>query len=923
MGPRAKVAGLVGCCLALVVGAVPGAAASSRPDVPVTTQASGGHSYIGPAMRHDNHGHWSARVCAPPVRNVADCNALVVTNSNGTPLASASPPAGSYGPSEFHTGYDLPTTTPVGAAQQTIAIVDAYDDPNIESDLATYDSQYGLPACTTANGCFRKVNQNGGTSYPSANGGWAQEISLDVEVAHAICQGCKILLVEASSSSISDLGTAENTAASLGANVISNSYSAADFSGESAYDGYYDHPGVAITASSGDGDYGAQYPATSPYVTAVGGTTLNLNGDASYGSESVWNWGSGTGTGSGCSGYESKPSWQTDPTCTKRMEADVSADADPNTGAAVYDSYSYQGQSGWFQIGGTSLSAPLIAGVYALTGAPQAAGQTGARSIWTHASLLHDVTTGNNGTCTVSYYCTARTGYDGPTGNGTPNGLAAFTADFAPTATPSTQTVTRGGSTTYTVSLVQTSFPDNVTLSATGLPTGTTATFSPTSISGNATSTVTVTTSPTTPTGNHTLTIKGTSGALTHSTTVALTVDGTGSYTLSVSRSGSGSGSVTSSPSGISCGATCSAGFADGTVVTLTASPAAGSSFAGWSGACTNGSGSCTVTMDQARSVSATFDPIPSYSLTVSKSGSGSGTVTSSPAGISCGSTCSYAYESGKSVTLTASPVTGSTFAGWSGACTNSTGTCTVTMSQARSVTASFGLIPETLSVSRSGNGSGTVGSSPAGISCGSACSHSYAYRTAVTLTATAQTGSSFAGWSGACSGSGSCTVKLDQARSVTATFSRILETLTVAKKGHGRGKVTSLPAGISCGKTCGHSYDYGSVVTVTAKAGKRSVFAGWSGACTGKAPCTLSLSAARFVRASFRRVCLVPKVKGKRLRVAQRSIKARGCRVGKIRHVFSATVKKGHVISQKPRPHRRRKYYARLELVVSKGRKH
>jgi uncharacterized protein (DUF2141 family) len=814
MGSKAKVAGLVAACLALAVGAVPGSASSSRPSPAAVV--GGGQGYIGPAVRHDSHGHWAARVCAPPAQGTANCNAMVVTDSKGKPLASASPPPGSYGPSQFHTGYNLPTTMPTGAAQQTIAIVDAYDAPNIESDLATYDSQYGLPACTTANGCFRKVDQNGGTSYPKADGGWAQEISLDVEIAHAICQNCKILLVEASSASYANLGTAEDTAASLGATVISNSYGGSDSAGESAYDLYYDHPGVAITVSTGDSDYGAEYPATSPYVTAVGGTTLNLNGDGSYNSESVWNWGGGVGTGSGCSGFESKPSWQTDPTCSKRMEADVSADADPNTGAAVYDSYSYKGQSGWLQFGGTSLSAPLVAGVYALTGAPQAAGQTGAAWAWTHASLLHDITSGNNGTCSVSYYCTAGTGYDGPTGNGTPNGLAAFTADFTPTAAPATRTVTQGGSATYTVSLIQTSFPDNVTLSASGLPAGATASFSPTTIPGSGTSTLTITTSSTTPTGNHTLTIKGTSGSLSHTTTVTLTVNGVGPYTLSVSKAGTGSGTVTSSPAGIDCGSTCSHDYPGGTQVSLSAVATSGSTFAGWSGAGCSGTGTCTVTMNAAESVTATFNsvPPPSYTLGVSRAGSGSGTVTSSPTGISCGSTCSHAYTSGTKVTLTASPASGSTFAGWSGACSG-TGSCTVTMTAAESVTATFNSVPPpsyTLGVSRAGSGSGTVTSSPTGISCGSTCSHAYTSGTKVTLTASRASGSTFVGWSGAgCSGTGTCTVTMNAAESVTATFNSVPPpsyTLGVSRAGSGSGTVTSSPTGISCGSTCSDEGD-------------------------------------------------------------------------------------------------------------------
>ncbi len=367
----------------------------------------------GAANAHANY----AAVCAAAVGAVAHCDALVVTDAHGNPTASSTPPAGAYGPSQFHTGYALPTTS---TATQTIAIVDAYNDPNIESDLATYDSYYGLPTCSTSNGCFRKVDQSGGTNYPKSNAGWSLEISLDVETAHEICQNCKILLVEATSSSMANLGAAENEAVKLGANVISNSYGSSEYSGEvSDQSSYFNHPGVMITASAGDGGYGVEFPAASQYVTAVGGTTLNLNSDNTYASESAW-----SKTGSGCSSYIAKPTWQLDTGCANRTVGDVSADADPNTGAAVYDSVRYQGQAGWFQVGGTSLSSPLIAAVYALAG--NASSLTYGSNAYAHTSSLHDVTVGSNGTCSPSYLCTAQVGYDGPTGLGTPNGLGAF-----------------------------------------------------------------------------------------------------------------------------------------------------------------------------------------------------------------------------------------------------------------------------------------------------------------------------------------------------------------------------------------------------------------------------------------------------------------------------------------------------------------
>jgi subtilase family serine protease len=357
----------------------------------------------------------SRAVCPGPPSSTARCHARVVTDARGNPLASPTTPSG-YGPAQFQTAYSLPSGT--GGAGQTIAIVDAYDDPNAEADLATYSNTYGLPACTKLNGCFRKVNQTGGTGLPRGNSGWALEISMDVQAAHAACPKCNILLVEAKTNSFTNLLTAEDYATSH-AQAVSNSWGGAEFSSEASYDGHFDRPGVAITVSSGDSGYGAEYPAASPFVTAVGGTTLTLNGDNTRASETVWN-----GSGSGCSAYEQKPAWQTDTGCARRTVADVSADADPATGAAVYDSYGYQGRRGWFTVGGTSLSAPLVASVYALAGN---AGATSSGSFpYSHTGSLFDVTSGSNGACSPAYLCTGGAGYDGPTGLGTPNGAGAF-----------------------------------------------------------------------------------------------------------------------------------------------------------------------------------------------------------------------------------------------------------------------------------------------------------------------------------------------------------------------------------------------------------------------------------------------------------------------------------------------------------------
>jgi subtilase family serine protease len=374
------------------------------------------------------------KVCGAVTGHFARCNSDKVTDANGHPLVTAAP-AG-YGPADLQSAYGLTAQSASGGVGQTIAIVDAYNDPNAAADLAVYRSQFGLPPCTTASGCFKKVNQSGGTSYPRGNKGWAEEISLDLDMASAICPNCNILLVEASSNSFTNLGKAEDYAAAH-ANVVSNSYGGGEFTseGSSTYDGHYNHPGVAITVSSGDSGYGVEFPAASQYVTAVGGTTLSRNSSPRGWAETAW-----SGAGSGCSAYEPKPSWQHDTGCAKRTVADVSAVADPNTGLGVYDTYNScgtssfcdtlislglaQGLDGWAQVGGTSLSSPLIASVYAL------AGNTGSTTYgsypYSHTGALFDVTSGSNGSCGGTYLCTATTGYDGPTGLGTPNGTGAF-----------------------------------------------------------------------------------------------------------------------------------------------------------------------------------------------------------------------------------------------------------------------------------------------------------------------------------------------------------------------------------------------------------------------------------------------------------------------------------------------------------------
>jgi subtilase family serine protease len=360
----------------------------------------------------------TAHSCALPKAGEAACHAIFRTDI--TPLKGIQPAAttpSGYGPADLQSAYKLPSAT--AGSGQTIAIVDAYDDPTAEADMGVYRAQFGLPACTTANGCFRKIDQSGGTTYPRKDGGWAQEISLDLDMASAICPNCKILLVEAKSATFANLGAAVNQAAAQGANAISNSYGGSD-AADSSYGSYYNHPGIAVTASSGDNGYGASYPASSSYVTAVGGTSLNTATNTRGWTETVW-----SGAGSGCSAYNNALSAQAsfNTGCAKRAEADVSAVADPYTGVAVYDSTAYQGYSGWMVFGGTSASAPIIAGVYALAGNTASIDNN---YPYTHSSGLFDVTSGSNGTCPTTQWCNARTGWDGPTGLGTPNGTSAF-----------------------------------------------------------------------------------------------------------------------------------------------------------------------------------------------------------------------------------------------------------------------------------------------------------------------------------------------------------------------------------------------------------------------------------------------------------------------------------------------------------------
>ncbi|HEX8966837.1 MAG TPA: hypothetical protein VF937_03090, partial [Chloroflexota bacterium] len=323
------------------------------------------------------------------------------------------------------------------------------------------------------------------------NAGWAQEISLDLDMVSAICPNCNILLVEATSNGFADLGASVNTAAMLGATAISNSYGGSEWSGETGYwESFYNHPGIAVTASAGDNGYGVEFPAATGYAIAVGGTTLNqaTNTGTRNATETVW-----SGSGSGCSAYEPKPTWQRDSGCAQRTVADVAAVADPATGVWVYDSVPSAGQSGWLVFGGTSVASPIVSSIFALAAntSVQAASGIYAAS----GGSLFDIISGSNGTCGGSYLCTGETGYDGPTGNGTPNNTTAFTSAAAPTPTSTPVTVATSTPTplpTSTPTSLPTSTPTSTPIStptATATPTqtpqstySTSATTSPTSV---------------------------------------------------------------------------------------------------------------------------------------------------------------------------------------------------------------------------------------------------------------------------------------------------------------------------------------------------------------------------------------------------------------------------------------------------------
>ncbi len=380
---------------------------------------------------------WLAAQATPP---------LHIKNSTLPPRGYARPPFHLKGPARSSpTGlspaairnfYGFSQVANQGAGE-TIALVDAYDDPNIASDLNYFDSYYGLAPCNSSNGCFTKVYAAG--KKPNSNSGWALEISLDVEWAHAIAPQAHILLVEAASNSFTNLLQAVQVAVSDGATSVSMSWGGGESSGETSYDANFNQAGVTFTASSGDSGSGVEYPAASGEVIGVGGTTITTNSNGSYLGETAW-----SGSGGGQSKYEPEPGYQSNlpipyDSAGVRGVPDVAYDADPNTGVAVYDTVRYQGQAGWFQVGGTSAGSPQWAALFAIVNSERAAKGKSALSgtnysVYdaaagsSYAANFHDIINGSNGTCGT--LCNAAAGYDYVTGLGSPNapGIIAYLA---------------------------------------------------------------------------------------------------------------------------------------------------------------------------------------------------------------------------------------------------------------------------------------------------------------------------------------------------------------------------------------------------------------------------------------------------------------------------------------------------------------
>jgi subtilase family serine protease len=507
----------LGTSLSLGSAAAAANAASSSPAARLMAAESAGSAHASqPAPTAANSGYSHA---CPSVIVVGRQSCFALKRAGIHPqTSSVSPnaiPAGvGYGPSQLQAAYSLTSVSASNGAGRTIALVDAFDYPSAASDLASYRSAAGLPAAN-----FIKVNQNGQTSplppAASAADDWTIEAALDLDMASAICPLCSIVLVEAQDDTGNGLYTAQNTAAAM-AGFISNSWGGTESASETSMDTqYFNHAGVVTTASAGDSGFGVIYPAASPDVVSVGGTTLNTASNSRGWTESAWGSSQGAqGTGSGCSADEPKPSWQSALSlpagCGNRIDNDVAADADPATGVAVYDTSN--GDGGWNEVGGTSASSPMLAAMFALAGNP---GNTPANDIYTHTANFFDVTSGADGSCSPAYLCTAGTGYDGPTGIGTPNGIAGLQTsgggggNTVTVANPGNQNGTVGTAVSLQIHATDSASSQTLIYLASGLPAGLSINSSSGLISGT----------PTTPaTSAVTITVKDTTGATGYAT---------------------------------------------------------------------------------------------------------------------------------------------------------------------------------------------------------------------------------------------------------------------------------------------------------------------------------------------------------------------------------------------------------------------
>lgn len=444
--------------------AVPNPAPATRP-VPATEKMS------------DGPVDYTSNCPAEPAPGTYTCFSLRRTG-NFAHLAANVPPSG-FGPADLQSAYALPSSS--AGAGQVVYVIDAFGYPDAAADLAHYRSTYQLPPldCQGGHGCFKKLNQAGQTSpLPTYDAGWAGETALDLAMVSAICPNCSITLIEATDNS-NNLFTAVDRANRLGAKFVSMSWGGPETGQEGRFDSsYFGRTGVVYAASSGDGGYqeGSNYPSTSGNAVAVGGTTLAMQAGTTRGwSEFTWGNDIAHGTGSGCSSDETKPAWQAiiaASVCTRRAGNDVAAVADPNTGVAVYQTGPGLPTQGWSIVGGTSASAPIITSVYALAGAPRSADRP-ASYPYARSGSLNDINQGINGYCSPDLLCGAATGWDGPTGLGTPDGVAAFAppAQAITVANPDNQASPVGVPVGLTVAA--TDVPSRaVTFTATNLPAG-------------------------------------------------------------------------------------------------------------------------------------------------------------------------------------------------------------------------------------------------------------------------------------------------------------------------------------------------------------------------------------------------------------------------------------------------------------------